>query len=92
MRGTLQSTSAAHTIHFSKTSTRVLCGYHPRFPTSDESPLHASESLRRADTVNGGASYSPASWDDRASDTPSPSPGPVRGRSESRARTSVPIA
>lgn len=72
MRGTLQPTLAAHTILFSMTSTRVLCGYRRWFPTSGDSPLHASETLRRAVVNMGRASYSRPRHDDRTSDAPSP--------------------
>lgn len=75
MRGTLQPTHAAHTILFSMTSTRVLCGYLPWFPTSGESPLHASDTLRRAIVSMGRACSSRPRHDDRTSDAPSP---PVR--------------
>lgn len=60
---------------FSKTSTRVLCGYHSRFPVHDEPPLFTaairfggpSPNLRRG-------CYSPSAALDRTSDAPSSSP------------------
>jgi len=72
MRGTLQPTHAAHTILFSMTSTRVLCGYLPWFPTSGDSPLHASETLRRAIVSMRRAYSSRLRRDNRTSDAPSP--------------------
>jgi len=72
VRGTLQPTLAAHTILFSMTSTRVLCGYLPWSPTSGDSPLHASETLRRVIVNMKRASYSRLRPDGRTSDAPSP--------------------
>lgn len=93
MRGTLQSTHAAHTILFSMTSTRVLCGYLPWFPTSGDSPLHASETLRRAIESVGRAYCSRPRRDNRASDAPSPPIMlPERNRPAVEARSPNPLA
>lgn len=71
------------------TSTRVLCGYLRWSPTSGDSPLHASETLRRAVTSMGRAYSSRPRRDDRTSDAPSP-PIKLPERNPTCGRSSLP--
>lgn len=73
MRGTLQPTLAAHTIQFSMTSTRVLCGYRPWFPIFGDSPFHDGETLWRVVASMPRACSSLDRRDGRTSDAPSSS-------------------